>query len=517
MHPLRLIISVALVLAHATDLGVLAPGRTAAQTGIIYVRAGAAAPGDGATWASAYPSLQTALQAASSGAELWVAAGRYMPAPPNGDRAATFQLKDGVAVYGGFAGTETARNERDWTANLVTLSGDLNGDDGPDFADNDENSYHVVIGASGATLDGVTISGGNADDYTSTGRDKNGGGIYNDDSDPRLANVTFTDNSAMSSGGGMYNQRSSAPTLTNVTFSGNSAAGGGGMYNVASSPTLTNVTLSDNRAMSGGGGMYNQGSDPTLISVTLTGNTATSGDGGGMVSLGGSPTLTNVTFSGNSARLFGGGMYNSTSNPALINVTFSGNSAAGGGAMYNYGRSSPTLTNVIFSGNHAQSGGGIYNDRSNPTVTNATISGNSARSGGGMLNYGCSPQLRSSVIWGNSAPTGPAIFDDGSTPNVSFSIVEGGYPGIGNLDTNPLFATPIDPAAAPTTAGDLRLRAESPAIDAGNDDFLNPALPATDRDGNPRRVDGDLDGTVRVDMGAYERGLNRALLPLVTR
>ena len=129
------------LIALVSALGVPSPRSVAAQSGIIYVRAGATAPGDGMSWATAYPSLQSALLAAASGAEVWVAAGRYTPAPASGNRAATFQLKNGVAIYGGFAGTETARSQRNWADNVVILSGDLNGNDSPNFANNSENSY----------------------------------------------------------------------------------------------------------------------------------------------------------------------------------------------------------------------------------------------------------------------------------------------------------------------------------------------------------------------------------------
>lgn len=98
------------------------------------------------------PCKQTALTNAASGDEIWVGAGTYEPTTGT-DRNATFQLKNGVAVYGGFAMTETQRSQRNPAANVTRLSGDLLGND-VGFTHNDENSYHVVTGASGATLDG---------------------------------------------------------------------------------------------------------------------------------------------------------------------------------------------------------------------------------------------------------------------------------------------------------------------------------------------------------------------------
>src|SRR5262245_22819057 len=95
---------------------------SAHAAGVIYVRSGAAGANDGASWADAYTSLQSALAAASSGDQIWVAAGTYTPSA-TGDRDASFTLSSGVAVYGGFAGSETQLGERDWTANATTLSG----------------------------------------------------------------------------------------------------------------------------------------------------------------------------------------------------------------------------------------------------------------------------------------------------------------------------------------------------------------------------------------------------------
>jgi len=228
---------------HAVGLRYATPGGTGACSG----------------WGGDACSLQTALTGASSGDEIWVQAGTYKPTTISGDRNATFQLVSGVAVYGGFAGTESALNQRVPAATTTILSGDLNGDD-EGFTNNSENVFHVVTGVTGATLDGFTITAGNAN-----GSQMYGGGMYNSSSSPTVTHIIFSDNSA-AYGGGMSND-SSSPTLTDVTFShnaANSGNSGGGMYNNSSSPALTNVTFSNNSAGYGGGLFNHSGGNPTL-------------------------------------------------------------------------------------------------------------------------------------------------------------------------------------------------------------------------------------------------------------
>jgi len=82
-----------------------------------------------------------------------------------------------------------------------------------------------------------------------------------------------------------------------------------------------------------------------------------------------------------------------------------------------------------------------------------------------------------------------------------------------NIDANPLFVMPIDPATAPTTAGDLHLQNGSPAVDTG---LTSVVCPATDLDGTTRPIDGDLDGSAECDMGAYEKTID-LFLPLIMR
>jgi hypothetical protein len=247
-----------------------------------YVNAAAAGHHTGTSWADADTDLQAALTSAQPGDQIWVAQGTYKPTGGT-DRTVSFALKGGVAVYGGFAGTEAQLGQRDLAHHVTTLSGDI-GVPG----DSSDNSYHVVTSSmldASAVLDGFTITAGNANASNVTGpEDDRGGGMYNDRSSPTLTNVTFSDNSAALFGGGMDNEVSS-PTLTNVTFSGNSAApanfgGGGGMCNFfSSSPTLTNVTFSDNSAYHGGGMFTGGNSSATLSNCILF------GDSGGEISI----------------------------------------------------------------------------------------------------------------------------------------------------------------------------------------------------------------------------------------
>ena len=374
-------------------------GAMAADT-IIYVDAEASGENNGTSWGDAYTELQPALEAAADGDEIWVAEGTYKPTwqfDVGDPRSATFQMKNGVAVYGGFDPSvgDITWEDRDWMNHETILSGDLNGDDGPDFENNDENSYHVFYHPdaldldSTAMLDGFTVTGGNAEGEDPHDR---GGGIHNNHSSPALSNCTFSGNSAEFAGGGLYNQNSS-PVLSNCAFIGNQAYHGGGMYNQnTSSPALSNCTFSSNLAHSLGGGIYNGGSSPTLIDCIFSGNSAYSG--GGMADWFSSPSLTDCAFSGNSTDDDGGGIYNFSSSPALTNCTLSDNSALDhGGGMENTYSSSPTLTNCTFEGNSAGYGGAMRNDSSSPVLTNCTFVNNSAVYGGAVRNDSSSPTL----------------------------------------------------------------------------------------------------------------------------
>jgi hypothetical protein len=467
---------------------------------IYYVDDDAVGNNNGSSWDNAFNYLQDALDAASSGDEIWVAQGIYKPdqggGSTSGDPTATFHLINSVAIKGGYAGVgEPDPDARDINAYETILSGDLNGNNASDSYEESiaENSYHVVTGSgtdANTVLDGFTITGGNTHDWpTYNGA---GAGMYNHTGSPTLTNCTFIGNSA-DVGGGMFNHHGSNPMLTNCMFIGNSADArdghngyGGGMANdYDSNPTLTNCTFSENSAVWSGAGMSNYVSSPTFTNCTFSGN-STDNYGGGMSNGGGTsnPILTNCTFTGNSARL-GGGV---SGGGMLINCVFNSNTAEDGGGMWN-GEAAPTLTNCIFTGNSASGyGGGMYNiEYSSPTLTNCTFSGNSAGDGGGMCNIEQSnPTLTNCILWSNSPQQ---IVVDDSTPLVTYSDVQGSWPGEGNIDADPLF---VDAAG-----GNCHLLPTSPCVNAGDPNFI--AEPdQTDIDGQPRVING------RIDMGADE-------------
>lgn len=407
---------------------------TSAQAAVTIVYVDADAPldvNDGSSWAQAYTTLQDALTQAEptteAPVEIWVAAGTYYPDEGGGqadnDRSATFTLKNNVAIYGGFAGTETQLSERDWETNRVTLSGDLIGNDLPNVATNGDNAHHVVTGSgtdATAILDGVTVIGGNANGAGTWGY---GGGMYTNAGSPTLTNVTFSVNVGLD-GGGMHNDNGSAPTLTDVTFTNNTAAGGGGgMFNTNSNPTLINIAFIDNTAHNGGG-MYNTNSNPTLTNGSFSTNRTRFADSGGMYNTTSNPTLTNGSFITNSTRTAdGGGMFNTNSNPTLNNVIFVRNNVDffGGAGMANENGSSPTLTNVTFIENRAGSGSGMHNTaNSNPTLTNVAFIDNFAEDiGGGMWNVESSPTLNNVTFTGNFATDGGGMSSHSSNPRLN--------------------------------------------------------------------------------------------------
>ncbi len=496
----------------------LAMAATTRAQDIWYVNDDANGAATGANWPDAFTELQSALSVAQPGDQVWVASGVYRPdfdvstGLHSDNRSASFELHEGVALYGGFAGVEILLEDRAGLFDQTILTGEIGAE-----GNQADNSYHVVTGSgadASAVLDGFTITAGRANGLSP---DDRGAGMYNDNGSLTVVHCHFSNNRAEADGGGMFNTNGSLPLLTECTFSNNSAEAGGGMYNNISQPTVSDCTFRGNTAFTfHGGGMYNSNSSPKVSRCTFIANIAYN-DGGGMFNLGGGPTITDCTFIENVVNAWGGAMYNNSAASKVINCVFTGNSAGRGGAIYHTNDSASKLTNCTLTGNRAPWGGGMYNTLSQPKLTNCTLAGNDAIFGGGIYNDQSTSTLANCILRGNTASTGPQISNTGgSTTIVSYSSVQGGWSGVGNISSDPLLVrNPSDggdgwgdaPAtqdideAANDDYGDLRLRAGSPCIDSAD----NRALPAdgTDLDG-----DGDFGEPIPIDRDFHPRFVN---------
>ncbi len=308
--------------------------RTQLPTTVVYVDADANGANNGSSWENAYTELSTALAAATPGAtdqiEIWVAEGTYKPT--TGDsRHATFLLKERVSLYGGFAGTETERSQRNVGTNPTILSGDLLGNDNDNIAPNEDsrndNSYHVVSAVditpimAPPTLDGFIIADGNA--YISQTA---GGGILNDNSEVVYRNLILKNNTAYYSGAGAYNNAGTVE-FTNVVFAQNVAQllNGGGLHNYGGNVTLINSTLYGNQLIGGsaeGGGVATTNSgQTTIVNSILWGNSDTPNGSGtnAQIAVGGSSS-TDVSYSIVAGMSPYPGSSNSNSNPLFVNA-----------------------------------------------------------------------------------------------------------------------------------------------------------------------------------------------------
>ena len=463
--------SLAAVLAGIIALG--------ANADVIFVDVDAQGANNGTSWPDAFNDLQDALAPGQPGDEMWVAEGRYTPDSGTGDRVATFYLRQGIAIFGGFAGFETSREQRDPAAHETILSGDLNGDDLPNFVNNTENSFHV-LSAQGvsfsAVLDGLTIKGGNANGSRSVRRHAGGGLALLGDASPAIINCVFKENAA-SRGGGLWTRSFSDPELTDCRFINNFATEiGGGMY-------------IDSRSAS------------RLLRCEFTQNTTT-GDGGGMAThIQSAARLVECRFASNVAMRYGGGMYNIGSNPNILGCEFVSNTAGvNGGGLAHFARAAPLLVNTLFVSNHATGhGGGVINWASSPTLTNCTFFRNDADdSGGGIFSQTSSSVVRisNSILWQNSARNQLQFgVTSGATMVINYCCVQGGTSisgGLGNIDLNPRFVSP--------GVSDVHLGPGSPCIDAGCLFGLPDDRFDVDGDGDTRELfPFDLDNEPRFD------------------
>jgi predicted outer membrane repeat protein len=253
---------------------------------IRYVKPVATGTGDGSSWANASSDLQAMINASAVNDEVWVAAGTYKPVksavtgafnPANRDNA--FVLRQGVKIYGGFAGTETLLSQRNLAINTSILSGDIG------IANNYfDNCYHVVVSAGHSVspvLDGFHIQFANSNGGGTVGingsptNQSNGAGMFIVESNPIIANCVFSGNTSSKNGAAVCNH-DAASTFINCVFSGNLSVDEGAAihFDGSSSSTLHNCTMAGNRSTNNLGIIANSGtaSLPVMRNSIMFGN-----------------------------------------------------------------------------------------------------------------------------------------------------------------------------------------------------------------------------------------------------
>lgn len=496
---------------------------------------------DGRSWATAFTTVQAAVNDLEEG-EVWVAAGTYTSSSP-----AVITMRPGVSLFGGFAGVEISREERNWESNPAYIDG--------------QTARRCVFGADNTTLDGFTIQNGYTEDY--------GGGIFYHYASSTVSNCAFINNTALKTGGGIYCTEGEQ-IINHCVFQDNSSSSGGGVHadngtlgisdsefiaNTASgkgaginaehvSLTVNNSSFTENKdsgtflhgggiaaGYSGlllsdssfvrnsadfGGGVWLSSCESTVSHCSFSANTATGG--GGAYIFAGTTTLFDCAFSANTVEGDGGALYHSANNSTsfmLESCVFDRNNAQeNGGAVFIANESALPILNSIFSSNEATYGGAIYCSQSAPAITNCLFVENTADELGDMMcNTASTPILRnctiarsalrykgvlfngnhstvrvdSCILWANFAIYNAAASVNPSSAIITNSCVwDDGFEGAGNIQLDPLFVNPA--------GGDYSLLAGSPCIDAGGIE----GAPETDLLGVARPQGAGY------DMGAYE-------------
>ncbi len=511
---------------------------------------------DGTNWQDAFRDLQDGLDVAQGGNQIWLARGpvfaRYKPDRGTGNRAASFEIPNGVALYGSFVGTEESLDERVVLPERTILSGDIT-----ITGDPSDNSYHVVRiadAASTTVLDGLTITGGQS------ALDGDGAGIRLSNAHPQLRNLILADNrsgdgegepdhcgptASKGNGGAIACLNGSSPIIENSLFRNNRTGDGRSLFG---------ADLTTGGAGGDGGALY-VGPTSTVVvrDCSFEDNfTGDPGDGhcagapgrGGAIACDGTggeaatvliercdfarnhtPSGAAGTFGGGGSGGSGGALYAVRGDVTIVNSVFEDNWTGGGsgpgepsgatggdggrgGAVHAW-IAHLTVESSLFlrnrTGNGASvgdpccdgaggRGGAIYSSDPEGLIRNCTFYANET---GSPLPAGDNEGvLLGDAVHGGGRVTNSIMWNHlresvGGTVEVTYSNIEGWpTPGLdGNINDDPLFINP--------TEDDLRLSVGSTSIDTGDpQSAFN--LADADLDGRPRVLCG------RVDMGAYE-------------
>jgi parallel beta-helix repeat protein len=316
------------------------------------------------------------------------------------------------------------------------------------------------------------------------------------------------DTPGFGNGGGIRMENGAQPSIVQNMISGNRACSGAGISASFSSPHINENLITDNVQFGCSGGVGGAGvsivSDEgqflftQIVGNTISNNRLSSASGAGI-------------------SLFSAGDVEVRGNIITTNVATGLSPCAQGGGIWVVNSSGAKIVQNLITGNSAGCGGGVYwaipDAAPGPKLFNNTIADNNAPVGAGIYASGDNRQV---VITNNiivETDTHTALYCTNLRgtviPLISFNNVFApqGTPYGGqcsdltgtnrNISEDPLFVNP--------TIQDYRLQSTSSSIDAG-DNFASGLFADIDIEDQPRFVDGNGDGNVVIDMGAYEFG-----------
>ncbi|NUM52032.1 MAG: hypothetical protein HUU46_00160 [Candidatus Hydrogenedentes bacterium] len=384
---------------------------------------------DGLSWATAFTDIEPAIDTATKGDEIWVAKGVY--GEVHNDPGGALVLKEGVSLYGGFYGTETSRDQRNWALHETVVDGST--------SRGGLQAYHVIWAADALVVDGFTITGG----FANVMENPNiwGGGFAA--ANPTGGTVPWT-----------------GITVAHCTFRYNEGCGGSAIYAYYVPLTIEDCVFHNN------------------------GNSDTTWMGGAVMTFGAPVAIRRSEFRDNGRNyLTGGALYIDTGAYEISRCRFVGNVGGFGGAIDIDTNPGGTISNCLFYGNlggtwGAEGGGICIDHNSTAAVTNCTFYGNQATDGGALCTRnGSSATVTNCIAWNNVS-----THEFGGT-NLTLKYCD--------IEDMPAAGTnfSLDPEFYDAPRQDFRLRTSSPCRNAGT----GIGAPSDDLNGVARPKEGAVD------------------------
>lgn len=464
---------------------------------IVYVTESGRGNESGTSWTNALPGTALAgrVATAPAGTQFWIAAGTYKPTTTT-DRTASFNIRSGVMLHGGFSGYEARLDQR------VTFGGSILSGNIGNPSDYLDNSLHVVriTDVSGTVVfDRMVVADGRSTSSSGAGLSIES---TNCQTRVQLIDSRFVSNKitrSLTGGGALfvnaYANANCQLLVSDCFFMENEAGFGGAVCLYTTGGTLSARFIQSQFRQ-------NIGQEGGAISGKYL--DAKAGD---------TLQIDRCHFLNNQADYYGGALATGRASSLVYASDFNSNSVTspwGGGGAVDLSDASSLFSNCLFINNKAAYGGAVAGDnrqeKSEASFQNCTFTKNHATIAGEVADIQGTPlqpdqtnilRFSSCLLWANATAhssfnlryQGIVIDPRDFIVDVRYSLVEDGYVGTGNISADPLFVN--------AAADDYRLSANSPAVDAGDPTRFD-LLTTKDRGNRPRIQGGHL------DMGAYE-------------